>query len=192
MGHREDLLEGAKKCLREKGYARVTARDIVAASHTNLASIGYHFDSKEALLNAALIDALREWGEGVEKTLAGAGRLADAAERYEAVWTDLIRLFATDRELCMANIEVLAQIDHVPSVRESLADALEHGRGGLSQLFGATDQQYDEPTARAVGSFYQALVTGVMVQWMIDPAHAPTGPDMTRALQAIVAGTARA
>ena len=41
MGHREDLLEGAKRCLYEKGYARTTARDIVAASGTNLASIGY-------------------------------------------------------------------------------------------------------------------------------------------------------
>ena len=30
-----------------------TARDIVAASGANLASIGYHFGSKEALLSAA-------------------------------------------------------------------------------------------------------------------------------------------
>lgn len=49
MGHREDLLEGAKRCLLEKGYARTTARDIGAASGTNLASIGYHYGSKEAL-----------------------------------------------------------------------------------------------------------------------------------------------
>ena len=32
MGHREDLLAGAVRCLREKGYGRTTARDIVAAS----------------------------------------------------------------------------------------------------------------------------------------------------------------
>ena len=40
MSHREDLLAGAVQCLREKGYAHTTARDIVAASGTNLASIG--------------------------------------------------------------------------------------------------------------------------------------------------------
>ncbi|WP_249044824.1 helix-turn-helix domain-containing protein [Crossiella equi] len=60
MGHREDLLAGAKRCLFERGYARTTARDIVAASGTNLASIGYHFGSKEALMTQALIEALTE------------------------------------------------------------------------------------------------------------------------------------
>ena len=57
MGHKDDLLDGAKRCLYEKGYARTTARDIVAASGTNLASIGYHYGSKENLLNAALMSA---------------------------------------------------------------------------------------------------------------------------------------
>ena len=49
MGHKEDLLDGAKRMLLERGYANTTARDIVAASKTNLASIGYHFGSKEQL-----------------------------------------------------------------------------------------------------------------------------------------------
>lgn len=63
MGHREDLLEGAKRCLLEKGYARTTARDIVAASGTNLASIGYHYGSKGALLNLAFLKVTEEWGD---------------------------------------------------------------------------------------------------------------------------------
>src|SRR5256886_17609588 len=62
MGHREDLLAGAVRCLREKGYAHTTARDIVAASGTNLASIGYHYGSTKALLNAAALAAMAEFG----------------------------------------------------------------------------------------------------------------------------------
>ena len=58
MGHKEDLLAGAKQCLREKGYANTTARDIVAASGTNLASIGYHFGSKDALMTQAIIEMI--------------------------------------------------------------------------------------------------------------------------------------
>ena len=50
MGHREELLDGAAQCLYDKGFGRTTARDVVAASGTNLASIGYHFGSKDALL----------------------------------------------------------------------------------------------------------------------------------------------
>ncbi len=63
MSHREDLLDGAVRCLREKGYAQTTARDIVAASGTNLASIGYHYGSTKALLNAAVRRAMDDFGE---------------------------------------------------------------------------------------------------------------------------------
>src|SRR5689334_3367233 len=87
MGHREDLLEGAVRCIYEKGYGRTTARDIVAASGTNLGSIGYHYGSTEALLNAALEKALEDWG----MQLANALLSTDAAglsqrERFEAYW----------------------------------------------------------------------------------------------------------
>ena len=51
MGQREDLLTAAKKLLVEKGYHRTTARDIAAASGAHLGSIGYHYGSKDALMN---------------------------------------------------------------------------------------------------------------------------------------------
>ena len=69
VSHREDLLAGAVACLREKGYAHTTARDIVAASGTNLASIGYHYGSTKALLNAAVLQALDEFGEQMAQAM---------------------------------------------------------------------------------------------------------------------------
>jgi AcrR family transcriptional regulator len=65
VGHREDLLAAARRCLETRGYARTTARDLVAESGTNLASIGYHFGSKEALLNQAMGESFLEWAERV-------------------------------------------------------------------------------------------------------------------------------
>ena len=44
----------------------------------------------------------------------------------------------------------------------------------------------DEKRALAVGSFYQALLTGVLSQWLIDPEHAPSGQDLALALREIV------
>ena len=63
MGHREDLLEGAKRCLIERGYSRTTARDIVEASHTNLGSIGYHYGTKDKLLLQAMVEMSGELAE---------------------------------------------------------------------------------------------------------------------------------
>jgi hypothetical protein len=36
-----------------------------------------------------------------------------------------------------------------------------------------------------LGSVYQALLTGLMVQWMLDPDTAPSGVDIAEGLRAI-------
>lgn len=192
MGNRADLLAGAKRCLYEKGYARTTARDIAAAAGTSLAAIGYHFGSTEALLNAALNEANDEWGEEIGRALgspladdaAGAGPM----ERFEAIWQRVIDSFASHRTLWAASFEILAQSERAPEVRERLADSLTQGRLGLAELFQNIDPAADEHQAWAVGSFYQALLSGVLVQWMVDPDHAPSAHDLTDALR-LVAGT---
>lgn len=42
-----------------------------------------------------------------------------------------------------------------------------------------------------VGSFHQALLFGVMSQWLADPGSAPSAGELTRALQAIAADVGR-
>ena len=61
MGNREALLDGAKRCLIEKGYSKTTARDIAEAAGVSLAAIGYHFGSKESLLEQAFMAAMEDW-----------------------------------------------------------------------------------------------------------------------------------
>ncbi|GGS30425.1 TetR/AcrR family transcriptional regulator [Actinokineospora fastidiosa] len=175
MGHREDLLAGAKRCLIEKGYARTTARDIVAASGANLASIGYHYGSKEALLNAALVQVNAEWGAAV-------GEVVAASRDFEAAWTRVTELFAAQRELLVVTFEALAQAEHAPEIRAALASGLDAARACMAKAF--LDNTTDD-THRAVGSFCLALLTGVMAQWLIDPATAPTAKDLTLAIRTI-------
>jgi len=57
----------------------------------------------------------------------------------------------------------------------------------LAALFHQIDPTHDERSAWAVGSFYLALLPGVMAQWLIDPEHAPSGRDLADALRIIVA-----
>lgn len=188
VGNREALLAGATRCLYEKGYARTTARDIASAAGVSLAAIGYHFRSKEALLNAALIQAIGAWGDELERALAAeTDPAAGPMERFEATWERVIASFATHRQLWAASFEVFAQIDRAPEVRQFLAEALQQGRLGLASLFQHLDVADNEQAAWAVGSFYQALMTGVLAQWLADPEHAPSGHDLADALRAIMA-----
>jgi AcrR family transcriptional regulator len=191
MGNREDLLAAAKRLLSEKGYARTTARDIAAASGVSLAAIGYHFGSKDALLNAARIEVIGEWWDELARTLtADLDPDADPMERFEAIWTRVIESFASQRMLWLASFEMLAQVDQAPEVRTVVADAQERARLGLAALFHRLDPAVDRQTAWAVGSLYLALLPGVMAQWLIDPDHAPSGRDLAEALRTIVADVA--
>ncbi|WNG20222.1 TetR/AcrR family transcriptional regulator [Cystobacter fuscus] len=188
MGNREDLLAGARRCLYEKGYARTTARDIAAAAGTSLAAIGYHFKSTEALLNAALLHTCEEWGEEMQRALASEV-LSEATplERFEAIWKRVFESFATHRRMVSASVEAYVSAGHVPEVREQLATGLEAGRVHLARMFQDLDATADRK-AWAVGSFYQALLSGLLLQWLMDPERAPSSKDLTDALRIIAAG----
>lgn len=189
MGNREDLLAGAKRCLYEKGYARTTARDIAAAAGTSLASIGYHFRSTEALLNAALFEVIGEWGDELQRALGAAGEAngAGSVERFERYWTQVIDSFTTHRPIWAATLEVFAQIDRVPEMRQAISAGLQEGRIAWASLLQGIDAAVEEEKARRVGSFYQALLSGVLVQWLVDPDPAPSAHELAEALKTIIA-----
>lgn len=193
MGHREDLLAGAVRCLRETGYSRTTARDIVAASGTNLGSIGYHYGSTEALLNAAVMQAIEEFGEQLAQAMATeVDPHATPLERFEQYWTRVIDTFAANRQIWLATFDVFGLAERVPQVRAALADGLQDGRMAWAHMLHNIDGAVEERKAWAVGSLHQALLSGVLVQWLIDPERAPTGGDLAYALRAIaddIAGT---
>ena len=112
---------------------------------------------------------------------------AEPMERFEAIWTRVVESFDTHRPLWTASFELVAQLDQAPEVRTAVADAQQRARLGLAALFHGLDPALDEKRAWAVGSFYLALLPGVMAQWLIDPEHAPTGRDLAEALRTIVA-----
>lgn len=187
MGNREALLEGAKRCLYRKGYLRTTARDIATTSGVSLAAIGYHFGSKEALLNTAMMEATQEWGDQLERALATAvDPETPPMERFELVWTRIVDSLAGHRALWAAQFEILAQIDSAPEIRAFLADAQQRGRLGLAALLQNIDPSVEAEKAQAVGGFYHALLSGMLVQFLTDPGRAPTGPELAYALRTIV------
>jgi len=82
--------------------------------------------------------------------------------------------------------ELVAQMEHVPEVREAFATANRQARLGLAELFSGLDPAKDPQKAMAVGSFYQAL-GGMAAQWLVDPQGAPSARDLTEALRQITA-----
>ncbi len=190
MGNREALLEGAKRCLYEKGYSRTTARDVVTAAGVSLAAIGYHYGTKEALLNAALLQALQEWGEELGRMMAvEADPAASPAERLEIVWSQVLRSFAVHRPLWSVQFEVLGRLDADPQMQETFAAANRGGRLALAELFGDfAGGALTEDQALALGTFYQAMLGGVATQWLVDRDSVLTGAQFVEAVRTLAPG----
>jgi AcrR family transcriptional regulator len=186
MGHREDLLAGAVACLRDKGYARTTARDIVAASGANLGSIGYHYGSTEALLNAAVLAAVEEWGTQLAGAMAaGIDPAAPFPRRFEQYWATVLATFEDYRQIWAATFDLFGVANRVPEVRAAIARGLQDGRIAWASLLHGIDPQAEPAKAQAVGSVHQALLSGMLVQLLIEPGRVPSAGDLTSALRVI-------
>jgi AcrR family transcriptional regulator len=183
-GHRDKLLAGARQALLEKGHARTTARDIVAASGTNLASIGYHFGSKDALLTAAMIQAIGEWGDEIESILRSA-QTADPFQQLELIWNGVVESVARLRPLWLASADIMSLAEQQPVVRKQLADALEDAREGFGAMLSAATGETDPARVRATGSMVLAVMEGLVLQHLLDPDRAPSGTEMASAIRAL-------
>jgi len=182
VGHRAQLLAAARQLLEDKGYAHITARDLVAASGTNLASIGYHFGSKAGLLNAALGVVFEEWATQLTE-IALADPAASPLERAHRAWAALLENLAGRRALLVSFIEALAQADRDPQLREQLAGMYRVVRARVSEIVScALDTTPDDPRCTAVASWMMAVCDGLSMQWLLDPSAAPKGADLLRGL----------
>lgn len=185
MGNREDLLSSAKRCLLEKGYMSTTARDIATGAGVSLAAIGYHFGSKDRLMNEAVYAAIGEWGEEFEQIARKVGPTASPAARLEALWTHMTESFIEHRPLWASQVEIVMLSERRPELREFFASVLPMAWPGLGQEFQGIDQEAEPERATLVGKLYHAIMIGTMTQWLVRPDLAPTGSDLVAALRMV-------
>ncbi|MEU4231890.1 TetR family transcriptional regulator [Nonomuraea sp. NPDC026600] len=188
-GYRERLLAAAVNCLQEKGYARTTARDLVAASGTNLASIGYHFGGKDALLNEAIVSAYDAWIVHVEESVFG-GPMAGPREMLERAMVALVDVFAEMRPQLVLAVEAYPAALREDLLREKLAAVYTRARrAGIDMINrAAAELGVQLPFAPdALISVLIAISDGLMIQWLLDPESTPDAHQVVEALAALSA-----
>jgi AcrR family transcriptional regulator len=174
--NRSNLVEGTLRCLEHLPPERITARAIAAESGANLASIAYHFGSKENLLTEAVIEGLDRWLAEVDRGLD------DLPSRDpEARFRRAIEMIETTRRrhtgLARNFVGALAKAQHDPRVRELLAEGFRRTRPNVASLLGlGTD-----PAGRDAAGLVLALFDGLLFQTLLDPALAVEGARMRRA-----------
>lgn len=172
-GTRERLVEATREAIRELGLPAVTAREITGRASANLASIPYHFGSKEALVTEALVAEARELLVPVW-ALLGSDR--SGPERASGAASMLSDLFDDARGKVPVYLAALAAAPHSPGVGGELGELWAELRSRLAadvaeQLEMGQLPGWVDPSAMA--SLILAVVNGVVIGSVIDP----DGPD---------------
>lgn len=187
-GHRERLLEAAILCLQEKGYARTTARDLVAASDTNLASIGYHFGSKEGLLNAAVAEAFQRWLKPLV-ALAAAPGPATPLERLRRGLEGVMESLEENRPLVAAALEAWAQLPRSADLRAATKAGYDDFHAAIAATVSDAFAEAGvaaEVDGEALATLIIALFDGLLVRWQLDPEAPPSAARLIEAAESAV------
>jgi AcrR family transcriptional regulator len=172
-GTRDQLIQATREAIRDVGLPAATAREIVGRASANLASIPYHFGTKDALVAEALIAEARALIAPVLTLLAGD---RPAAERTSDAVAMLNEQFEASRSQVPVYLAALAAAPHTPDVRRGLGSLWADLRARLAediarQLEEGTLPHWVSPPAMAAAIL--SLVNGVIVASVIDP----DGPD---------------
>lgn len=175
--NRANLVEGTLRCLERLPPERITARVIAVEAGANVASITYHFGSKDDLVTEAVILGLDRWLADIAADLrylpthTPAERFLWAAEVIEASrrrHTGLARNF----------LGALAKAQHDPRLRDLLTAGFQRTRPEVAALLGLGDDEVGEDAAGLV----LAMFNGLLFHALLDPTLAIEGDRMEPAL----------
>ena len=176
--NRQQLLEGAISCVAELPPAQITAREIAGRSGANLASISYHFGTKNRLVAEATIVVLDRWLAEVDEQL-GAIDATDPAKRIERA----LHVVNATRLEHLGSLTTFMQTVSVaasdPEVRELLVDGFARTRPVLAAVLGLGDDRGGQDAAALLLSMFH----GLMIQATLGDALALDDDRMGEALR---------
>lgn len=189
MSHHDKLLKAARQLILDKGFAATTARDLVAASDTNLGSIGYHFGSREALLNQAIEELFDEWTE-LLGSAAFSAQDAPPLERLRASWKAMLDTLGEHEALIRAFIEALAHAERSPAFRKIMRDhyrRIQRTVAGLVETALGPEAVAKGADPMVIAVYLIAVFDGLALQYRMAPDATPGGEELVSALAAAVA-----
>lgn len=174
--NRSQLIEGTLRCLERLPPERITARVIAEESGANLASITYHFGSKDALVTEAVITGLDRWLAEIARRLDEL-RPHDPSERYRAALAVVEDTRHEHEGLAQMFLAALARARHDERIRRLLATGFRRTRGEVAHVLGLGADEAGHDAAGVV----LAMFNGLLFHAFVDPGLAIEGQRMVRA-----------
>lgn len=185
MDQKSALLAGAKQCLVEKGYGQTTARDIAKASGSHLGSIGYHYGSKDKLMNQAVLELTDEWGDSITEAVSAAEG-ESPRERLATALTKIAETLPNTKNIQSASLQAFAQAQFDDDLREQLAAGGRTARQAFGRILAGQEETSTADISEAqlaLGKLTHALTIGLVLHSLIDPDGMPDATQLNAALK---------
>jgi TetR/AcrR family transcriptional regulator, regulator of cefoperazone and chloramphenicol sensitivity len=161
---RERLLSAASRLFAERGFAKVTVRDICRRAGANVAAVNYHFHGKTGLYEEVLrsaIQTMRGTTEAAQR--AGAGR--PPAEQLEAFIAIFLQKVVEGRNSWIHRLMMHELSDPTPAldlvVDEVLRPRMAYLSGIIARLIGTAE---DDPRVARCLMSVQAQIHALLVK----------------------------
>jgi len=160
-GARERILAAGLEVLKSEGYAGLTTAKVAARSGQNKALIGYHFGSKDGLVQAVG----REVGHSITaEVVQDLGRPAAVEDLVRGVLDGLWRVMDGDERLARLYFDLAAVSVVEPEVRAVMQEIKAGFREVLMELLSATEDGPDRRRAEAAAVYVIAGVEGLALE----------------------------
>jgi AcrR family transcriptional regulator len=165
---REQIVHATIRCLAREGYAGLTMKKVAREAAVSQGILHYYFDSKRAILVAALDVVMGDLDRRVAALSEGA---RDARARLRAVIRGCLGLAEDSREFWIVFVEFWGEMMHDPELAEinaALYRRLRRTLGGTVAL-GVREGVFRRVDATEAGAVILALVDGLSLQRTFDP-----------------------
>ena len=167
---RDALRLAARQLVREKGLARITTRDLSAASGANLRSIGYHFGSKDGLMAEVLGQISAEWTAiGVEASRAGGPGAAPEKRMTSAVRSILSDLSGKLPDLYVM-LEGVLEARHNDALAASLQESQAQSQAAIAASIQSGAPELPDDVALQLARLLMAVHDGLALQGAVHDA----------------------
>ena len=176
---RARVLNAAARLFADRGFARVTVRDICRKARANVAAVNYHFGGKDGLYQAVMRTAMETMQATTDAARAAGGNLPaeQKLRAYIAVFAE--RLLGVHHETWIHQLMLREMSDPTPALRvvveEVLKPRMSYLCGVIAELLG---RQPDDPivvrcTLSVTSQFNSLLWTKAVGELLDSPATVP-------------------
>lgn len=181
------MIEGTIRCLESLPAGQITARAIAQESGANLASITYHFGSKDVLVTEAVVTGLDRWLEEVSSRMTDVEG-ADVWTRFLAAAEAVESTRQSHAGLSSSFLGAIAHARHDETVRPLIVEGVLRTRRQVAQLIGFGDDAVGFDT----GGLVLSMFYGLLFQALLDPDLAIEGDRLNQAMLRLMGTVASA